>query len=82
MGVRHEVGMRLLYAVPLIIFAYILGFLSYIVLLPWFIINMLYRLITARPQLPGGDLLLRVMQWQFDNTIFVLFGAGGWRWSP
>ena len=78
---RMGTVLRILVGIPLIIVMYVASIFVGAVLLVYAALDILYGLVV------GGDLggtasIVRLIQWNADNTSYLVTGKGGPRWTP
>lgn len=81
MGGRVTALKRILLYLPVLFGNYILFILMGPLAMIYFILDVLFQLITGS-QLPGGDFIGALLDWPINNSRFVILGEGELQLTP
>jgi hypothetical protein len=73
---------RLLLIIPAMIYLFLFAFVFYLVIIPYFVVDVIVQLIVGNDGLPWGGDLAGVWQWLIDNMMYILLNEGDWSWAP
>lgn len=82
MGNRIDGLRRVVLLIPLFVIIYFLSALIALFLFVWFVIDIVWQILTGSDGLHPGGWGSKLFAYPVDNTRYILLGEGEWSWLP